>query len=227
MTALHVDLDADRGVQQTFVVGILRKQLVDEPAVVRQLARGILVRVETDAVDAAAQLFLLSVRLVERPVEHALVLHPSAKRLPFAAGAAVRQRGFRGQIHGLCAGLVPAELRQVDIPEQVRDSDGEQNAQNDQRNGQLYEGKAAFSAFSAPLRHDRCLLSVPVQKQGEYCTDLSILYFINSGFSCQASTAFEHRFPSFSAVFRGICRFLHGSAQKKAAGADFGSLSEI
>ena len=224
MTAFHVDLDADRGVQQTFVIGILRKQLVDEPAVVRQLARGILVRVQTDAVDPAAELFLLSVRLVERPVEHALVLDPSAKRLPFAAGAAVRQRGFRGQIHGLGAGLVPAELRQVDIAEQVRDSDGEQDAQNDQRNGQLYQGKAAFSA---PLRHDRCLLSVPVQKQGEYCTDLSILYFINSGFSCQASTAFEHRFPSFSAVFRGICRFLHRSAQKKTAGAEFGSLSEI
>ena len=59
MTALHVDLDADRGVQQTFVVGILRKQLVDETAVARQLARGILVRVQTDAVDAAAELFLL------------------------------------------------------------------------------------------------------------------------------------------------------------------------
>ena len=163
MTAFHVDLDADRGVQQTFVIGILRKQLVDETAVARELARGIFVRVQTDAVDAAAQLFLLSVGLVERPVEHALVLHPSAKRLPFAAGAAVRQRGFRGQIHGFCAGLVPAELRQVDIPEQVRDSDGEQNAQNDQRNGQLHQGKAAFSA---PFRHARCLLSVPVQKQG-------------------------------------------------------------
>ena len=224
MTALHVDLDADRGVQQAFVIGILRKQLVDETAVARQLARGILVRVQTDTVDPAAQLFLLPVRLVERPVEHALVLDPSAKRLPFAAGAAVRQRGFRGQIHGFCAGLVSAELRQVDVPEQVRDSDGEQDAQNDQRNSQLYQGKAAFSA---PFRHARCLLSVPVQKQGEYCTDLSILYFINSGFSCQASTAFEHRFPSFSAVFRGICRFLHRSAQKKAAGADFGSLSEI
>ena len=205
MTALHVDLDADRGVQQAFVVGILRKQLVDEAAVARQLARGILVRIQTDAVDPAAELFLLPVRLVERPVEHALVLHPSAKRLPFAAGAAVRQRGFRGQIHGLCAGLVPAELRQVDIPEQVRDSDGEQDAQNDQRNGQLHQGKAAFSA---PFRHARCLLSVPVQKQGEYCTDLSILYFSNSVFSCQASTAFEHRFPSFSPFF------LHGSAKK-------------
>lgn len=124
--------------------GILRKQLVDETAVARQLARGILVRIQTDAVDAAAELFLLPVCLVERPVEHALVLHPSAKRLPFAAGAAVRQRGFRGQIHGLCAGLIPAELRQVDIPEQVRDSDGEQDAQNDQRNSQLYQGKAAF-----------------------------------------------------------------------------------
>ena len=156
MTALHVDLDADRGVQQTFVVGILRKQLVDETAVARQLARGILVRIQTDAIDAAAELFLLPVRLVERPVEHALVLHPSAKRLPFAAGAAVRQRGFRGQIHGLCAGLVPAELRQVDIPEQVRDSDGEQDAQNDQRNSQLYQGKAAFSAPLPVLFHYFC-----------------------------------------------------------------------
>ena len=90
----------------------------------------------------------------------------------------------------------------MDIAEQVRDSDGEQDAQNDQRNSQLYQGKAAFSA---PFRHARCLLSVPVQKQGEYCTDLSILYFINSGFSCQASTAFEHRFPSFSAVFPVFC----------------------
>ena len=111
---------------------------------------------QTDAVDAAAELFLLPVRLVERPVEHALVLHPSAKRLPFAAGAAVRQRGFRGQIHGLCAGLVPAELRQVDIPEQVRDSDGEQDAQNDQRNSQLYQGKAAFSAPLPVLFHYFC-----------------------------------------------------------------------
>ena len=212
MTALHVDLDADRGVQQTFVIGILRKQLVDEAAVARQFARGILVRVQTDAVDAAAELFLLPVCLVERPVEHALVLHPSAKRLPFAAGAAVRQRGFRGQIHGLCAGLVPAELRQVDIPEQVRDSDGEQNAQNDQRNGQLYQGKAAFSA---PFRHARCLLSVPVQKQGEYCTDLSILYFSNSVFSCQASTAFEHRFPSFFIIFAEFAGFCTAARKKR------------
>ena len=95
----------------------------------------------------------------------------------------------------------------MDIPEQVRDSDGEQDAQNDQRNGQLYQGKAAFSAFSAPFRHARCLLSVPVQKQGEYCTDLSILYFINSGFSCQASTAFEHRFPSFIIIFAAFAVF--------------------
>ena len=205
MTAFHVDLDADRGVQQTFVVGILRKQLVDEPAVVRQLARGILVRVQTDAVDAAAELFLLPVRLVERPVEHALVLDPSAKRLPFAAGAAVRQRGFRGQIHGFCAGLVPAELRQVDIPEQVRDSDGEQDAQNDQRNGQLYQGKAAFSAFSAPFRHARCLLSVPVQKKGNsaliypfYILSIPVLPVKHRRRSSTASRPFPLFFP-FSA----------------------------
>ena len=208
MTAFHVDLDADRGVQQTFVVGILRKQLVDEPAVVRQLARGILVRVQTDAVDAAAELFLLPVRLVERPVEHALVLHPSAERLPFAAGAAVRQRGFRGQIHGFCAGLVPAELRQVDIPEQVRDSDGEQDAQNDQRNGQLYEGKAAFSAFSAPLRHDRCLLSVPVQKKGN-SAPIYPFYILPSPVlpvkhRRRSSTA-SRPFPPFFAAFAVFC----------------------
>ena len=223
MTALHVDLDADRGVQQTFVVGILRKQLVDETAVARQLARGILVRIQTDAVDAAAELFLLPVRLVERPVEHALVLHPSAKRLPFAAGAAVCQRGFRGQIHGLCAGLVPAELRQVDIPEQVRDSDGEQDAHNDQRNSQLYQGKAAFSA---PLRHDRCLLSVPVQKQGN-TAPIYPFYILSS-----PVFPVKHRQRS-SAVSRPFSIFLRNlpfsapQCAKKAAGADSDSLSAI
>ena len=205
MTALHVDLDADRGVQQAFVIGILRKQVVDETAVARQLARGIFVRVQTDAVDPAAELFLLPVRLVERPVEHALVLHPSAKRLPFAAGAAVRQRGFRGQIHGFCAGLVPAELRQVDIPEQVRDSDGEQDAQNDQRNSQLYQGKAAFSA---PFRHARCLLSVPVQKQGNtapiypfYILSIPVFPVKHRRRSSTASRPF----PPFFAAFTVFC----------------------
>lgn len=223
MTALHVDLDADRGVQQTFVVGILRKQLVDETAVARQLARGILVRVQTDAVDAAAELFLLPVRLVERPVEHALVLHPSAKRLPFAAGAAVRQRGFRGQIHGLCAGLVPAELRQVDIPEQVRDSDGEQDAQNDQRNSQLYQSKAAFSA---PLRHDRCLLSVPVQKQGNTAPIYPFYILTSPVFPVKHRQRSSAASRPFSIFLRNL-PFSAPQRAKKAAGADFGSLSVI
>lgn len=204
-------------------VGILRKQLVDETAVARQLARGILVRVQTDAVDAAAELFLLPIRLVERPVEHALVLHPSAKRLPFAAGAAVCQRGFRGQIHGLCAGLVPAELRQVDIPEQVRDSDGEQDAHNDQRNSQLYQGKAAFSA---PFRHDRCLLSVPVQKQGN-TAPIYPFYILSS-----PVFPVKHRQRS-SAASRPFSLFLQNlpfsapQRAKKAAGANSDSLSAI
>lgn len=35
----------------------------------------------------------------------------------------------------------------MDIPQKARYSDGKQNAQNDQCNYQLYEGKAAFSAL--------------------------------------------------------------------------------
>ena len=46
----------------------------------------------------------------------------------------------------------------MDIPQKARYSDGKQNAQNDQRNHQLYEGKAAFSALFALLCHIRCLL---------------------------------------------------------------------
>ena len=40
-----------------------------------------------------------------------------------------------------------SELRQMDIPQKARYSDGKQNAQNDQRNHQLYKSKAAFSAL--------------------------------------------------------------------------------
>ena len=35
----------------------------------------------------------------------------------------------------------------MDIPQKARYSDGKQNAQNDQRNHQLYKSKAAFSAL--------------------------------------------------------------------------------
>ena len=47
----------------------------------------------------------------------------------------------------------------MDIPQKARYSDGKQNAQNNQCNHQLYEGKAAFSALFALLFHIRCLLS--------------------------------------------------------------------
>ena len=46
----------------------------------------------------------------------------------------------------------------MDIPQKARYSDSKQNAQNDQRNHQLYKGKAAFSALFALLCHIRCLL---------------------------------------------------------------------
>lgn len=46
----------------------------------------------------------------------------------------------------------------MDIPQKARYSDGKQNAQNDQRNHQLYKSKSAFSALFALLCHICCLL---------------------------------------------------------------------
>ena len=126
-------------------------------------------------------------------------------------------------IHGLCAGLVPAELRQVDIPEQVRDSDGEQDAQNDQRNSQLYQSKAAFSA---PLRHDRCLLSVPVQKQGNTAPIYPFYILTSPVFPVKHRQRSSAASRPFSIFLRNL-PFSAPQRAKKAAGADFGSLSVI
>ena len=147
-----INLNADRGIQQRFIVDILVQQIMHKLVITCIVCCLIVIK----GIDIAVQLVQLSLRMICRiskmRADIADIAHLCAEIIQFPCRIHARQGNLRRLEQCAGVGLVFLKACQTDIANQAAAHKGSQNRRDGQHDHQLHHCKALFEFFVA-LHH--------------------------------------------------------------------------